>query len=401
MLRCSFTVLIILIGQLSSFLSEADSSSNSPLSPIQKLKASLRRIRQTSLVIDETVKGNRSSGPYVADRHTTSNTCGEKKLISSEWVEPDALSDSHSRVEYLINPSGVMLSAQAFVDAEGNEVVPEDGGTTVSLVLSDVSLVAEGVPVRNEESVYKSLDGSAIPLGFYGFASLDDYLQGKIIQEKQTPEGYFIEIQSKLGTLLLTLDPKHNWLPLRVEVKKKSNHLVFDGPVKDFFIYNIPKSKVPIINESAQNESHPLIGEQMLWLAQTTAFAKSVDGTWYPSEIEATHESIFADGASWHTKSIISVHEIDNKTNKQCDFSFDIPVGLVVYVEKALQIPYKWDGTKAVPGVPDLPSGNEYDKSPQRGSNMSYIMWFNIIVLICIIAFVLIKYVFIPKLNKK
>lgn len=398
MSRILVLVVILSVSAFAFFRSEANFSLADSLSPIQNLAASLLKVHQASLVIEEAIKGTRAGGPFTADRLTTIRVCSQQKLISTDWLDSAGSPDHHNRTEYLCYSSGAVLTADARVDNEGNEKKYEDERTSVSLVLSDASLVSEDVFLLDEDSIYKAIDGSAMPLGFYGYAPLSDYLEGKIVREEQTPEGYIIETHSDRGTLLLTLDPEHGWLPLQVEVRKESNDLVFDGPVSDFFI--LPESLVPVVNPSSKTKNSQLVGKQMSWVSRTTAFAKSADGAWYPSEIEESQKSTFTDGSLWQTKSTIKVREVDIK-DKQCKFSFDIPIGLQVTVAEAFQLPYKWDGTKAVPGVPDFPSESGYNTSPLRRSKLSYILWFNLIVLVSIVIFVIVKYFIIPRRDKR
>ena len=93
------------------------------------------------------------------------------------------------------------------------------------------------------------------------------------------------------------------------------------------------------------------------------AYEKVSNGVWYPAQIALVQTHLFDDGRKNVTKSLLSVVG-DDRPPDACGPQTRIPKGYAVYVEKASQLPYRWNGSDPEPGVPELPLHETLPTSP-------------------------------------
>lgn len=268
--------------------------------------------------------------------------CASKELVSltttKAFVEGG---ESSQRNDYVIYDDGVVLSIQAELD-ENLEQVPISR-SSLSLVLSNKHLV--DARVRTKASVYNYLGDTATAVWILGHSPIVDYLEGNGELKAELTDGVAkVVSDGSLGSFEAELSKKNGWLPREFFIRKSMDTKLFGRPVRDL-----------LIPEGEKNPDPAHLLRLVEWNGRVIEFETTAEQVIYASRIYVDFRMVFDSGAVNSTKCIIKLKDITHDSDESCETGILIPVDYPVGVDGAPHLPYKWDGHKAVPGIPDMP----------------------------------------------
>ncbi len=270
--------------------------------------------------------------------------------------------------EYQIRPDGSVISVQALFDTNGKQM-PPDGGGNLMVLLSDPRLAVNDLMVRDRQAVYNAMQECGTAIWVIGMASLESYLPTDTSGSNIGMREVSLTAQGILGRVEVEVSPEHGWLPRRFAVQKEADSRIGNESVATFFVIKNAPSDVVVPKGAPAFQPSALHATKIEWRGQVLAYKEAASGVFYASEISILKTTVFSTGAVNTVQSHIVAEEITGVTDASCNLSYSVPDGYRVSVDGARQLPYLWDGGRAVPGIPELPITSEYQAVVVRGNS--------------------------------
>ncbi|MGH7135395.1 MAG: hypothetical protein ACREHD_06615 [Pirellulales bacterium] len=301
---------------------------------------------------------------------------------SSKYVNPRKESPNFHQCDFVVYDDGDVLQINTRLDSSYNQIPGELGDLSLTLYSQRIA----GTQKRDRDSTLRLPIEFATVTWFVGGCRLLEYLDHA---EKSSitlhEKGAIVDVQSQLGNMHLSISQRYGWLPTDFEIVKKPEHRSVDRQDKT------------IADIYAANS---IDVESLLWSGEVKEFATDKNGFWFAKDIRLTRLSRFRNRPEGRIEVETEVEELSFSPDlKEEDFhtKLVVPMGYSVTVDGATHLPYRWDGERAVPGVPELPASSKRTdlQDIARGggdaSIQKFLIALNIAVAAIVVLFVYLK----------
>ncbi len=381
----SLAAIALIQHSLITCCSFASQNGDSATEPLGNLRAATSSYDSWSMRFQSVVEYNEevALSPINRERNTVElQRSGAKELVSITSSR-HLLAGGELRLknDYLIYENGEVLSLQAQLGEDLEQVLTD--GNSLMLLLSSKSLVE--APVRSRQDVYGYLGESGAAIWILGSSPIKDYLEanGKLVTEL-TDGGVKVTSSGRLGSFAAELSKANGWLPHEFSIVKSARVKLFGRFVRDLLI---PEE------EDKPNPKHLL--RSVEWNGRALEYKTTPEGAWYASKLSVVSKLIFEGGQVNTTRCTIDISDAGfslDDADASCETSIEVPVGYQVSIEEAPHLPYRWNGEKAVPGIPDMPRREASVAMRGEGDNYKhYLVAANFVAILIIVALLLRK----------
>lgn len=309
---------------------------------------------------------------------------GEQFLISlRKETLRDGMSPWRLQHDFVGYSDASIAGLQVPFDDDWSQVV--DSRPLISYWSKEVA----GVQDVETTTAFNKLDHYGCAVWWIGRTPLAQYMapDAKIHVSSVGDNDAIITAESSFGVIALEVSRAHGWLPKKYKVTKFPESLCAKGTIQEWFsppadsanaVY--PAGDIPV------DEIAVPVVKSVTWEGTASDFLADDRGNWSPRKIVVTQTINYRGGSPRIIESSINIENLDfNPSFEEDDFRRDltIPVNSRVTVRGAEHLPFKWDGAKPVPGLPDRPPSTKREIAPLAGaSNRALLIGVNIAIVI-------------------
>jgi hypothetical protein len=281
-----------------------------------------------------TDKGLGRSSLFLKLRHS-----GSSALLSlKDIVDRPGQETPRMQVDFVVEDNGEVLALQTALDSSLKQVAYTQPNSELRICLHSQRVA--GKQTVDRDSVYFMLNDAGAVVWVIGYAPVLDILD-RATEIQVAPVGSGVEIlaSGEDGRLRLAVSPSSGWLPQSFELIKEPEHKTTGGRVANVY-KNLVKS--------------------IVWTGEIKGFKTDSKGRCSPTEIRVHRQTNWKDRPAESIETTIELQKVSfDPTLAASDLQSDItaPDGFRVTIDGAPNLPYRWDGRAAVPGIPDLPRG--------------------------------------------
>lgn len=326
---------LLWILHLNSAISHANEPTASEV--LHNVDAALGRFENVVLTASITVRqsddSGETSGVFKTLFHLKRGS-GRVLMSSKHHNERSGESPSRQQVDRVVGEDGAVMHFQSNLDDSMKQV----DGLHPGLIITIDSKTLSGSQEDDSQSVLYGLNDGGAALWVVGYASIREMLKSAKPSDVEFREGVAeIRTDGTQGRMRLVVSEASGWLPQTFEIAKSKHHQTIRGLVGVVF-----ENMVTAV----------------VWTGKVTDFHSDSTGRWWPGQIEVVRRTEWIDKPVEVSTTSIVMNSVEfDVPLKAEDFqtSLVFPVNFPVTVEGADHLPYKWNGSAPVPGVPDRP----------------------------------------------
>jgi len=209
--------------------------------------------------------------------------------------------------EHRITVDNRLLTAQAYFDESGKQLVGNDVNPNVTLLLTDRKRLHRETPIRSELEMYELGDGTGFVFGFLSGDFLISYLSddANCTSRVDGSDQQLVAV-SKLGSVNFKLSKQHGGQPFEIDVLKKSTDLYLNDEAGKYTLNAIanfpggPKGHADLKKWTIR---------EIRWRAEVQRFLQSRSGQWYPSEYTHSRVIEYEDGRHEEKRAVVTASE--------------------------------------------------------------------------------------------
>ena len=251
---------------------------------------------------------------------------------------------------------GSVVGLQAGLNESWKQVEGDDSKQGIVYWSKQVA----GTQRVDHASVPIKLGHYQIILWWIGQTPMARYLaSGATITESPLSDGTVrIVAKGPYGEAILEASPSDGWLPRKFRITKRLDDLCIDGTVRQWLA---PEPQSPTVTdvyppgEEPERQPPPPTVQSITWEGTAEGFTSDDQGRWFARRISVTQTIHYQGRPPAVLTATVDIDSLkfDPKFTAD-DFRSDLvfPVNAAVTVRGAEHLPFKWDGTKPVPGIP-------------------------------------------------
>ena len=300
--------------------------------------------------------------------------------------------------DLVILDDGSVLACQATLDESLNQV---SGPDAVSALLMWSERIA-GQQDVNTRTVCHKVGDYACVLWSVGRTPLSYYLRddSAIVEEAAGEDRVVIHADGEYGQATLEVAASSGWLPIAFRITKKPSDRCIEGTIQDWYMPKPePDDANAVYPPGETPEAADAVPEvqSVIWEGKADNFVVDSEGHWSPRVMQITQTiNYFAKSPEVYVTTI--------KTN-ECVFSPELaasdlrsnlafPVGSQVTIADAEYLPFKWDGTRPVPGIgtftstssPSRQQGRVEPLADDRDNTLALLVIVNVVFVLVLLA---------------
>jgi len=260
---------------------------------------------------------------------------GSRIVLSSKALAERPSKDTwRQQIDQVVGENGEVILFQSKLDDAMKQVEGLHPGLSISVDSEKLS----GSQGKDLQSVLYGLNDGGAAVWVVGYASIREMLKSAKPTNVELRDGVAeIRADGANGQIRVLVSEASGWLPQTFEIVKSKHHETVGGLVGVIF-----ENKVTSV----------------VWTGKAGGFRSDSAGRWWPGEIEVVRRTEWIDQPAEVTTTKITINSVEFDvalTDNDFRTSLVFPANFPVTVHGADHLPYKWNGSEPVPGIPDRP----------------------------------------------
>lgn len=293
--------------------------------------------------------------------------------------------------DFEILENGNVLGAQSNL-TDTFEQLPFGEGSREMLTLWSKEIAGHQALTR--ENVLFKMAESSVLVWWVGRVPLSLYLKeaSKVVEEPLDDGAVRISGVSPYGDIELIASARSGWLPRWFRVTKGAESRCVEGTVASWFMPEIEEEDEGVLPDGAPEGGdkvpRPPVIASVTWECNVKKFSKDGTGRFYPASLDVRRSCEFSGSPdeSIETKFDIGFADFSlDHDDVELKTALRFPNGFHVVVADAEHLPFKWDGSAVIPGVPSVRSDTLVLASADDSSSMLWrLVLINVVLLVCV-----------------